>query len=479
MTKAERALQTSPPPPWLKSLTSQARPRTRLAGVRLNEETPEALAEADRWIRDDAPEAIEGEGGDLQTYRVAAKLFDLGLERESVLERMLDWNDTKAIPPWEIDDLETKVNSAMTNRQRPIGVDNPGAPPAGMEDVQLPTDAEMMAKAPAAVQLKAIAEPPEPPGRGSWEILDIDVAAKLARRGRDPLLEGVLYAGEISVVYGAYGSRKTMAMMDVFFHIAAGLPWHGGIPTEQGGAVWVAAEGGSGVYPRLDALIAHYNLGRWVPMGVLERPVNMLSGPKDTLELIKSLRQKQERWGQPIRIVAIDTISAVAPGSDEGIADMGIVINHVRAIRQAMGKDLHLMLVHHPGKDASRGMRGTYALPADVDTTILVKKDSKTAGTVHLLKQRNGEDDRELLRFEAKVIELERDDRGRRVTGQVIVPRVTIGEAEIEARLAAGPKGGTSRSTIYRQKKRQREQAASETASETGETSETGKSLTQ
>jgi hypothetical protein len=73
-----------------------------------------------------------------------------------------------------------------------------------------------------------------------------------------------------------------------------------------------------------------------------------------------------------------------------------------------------------------------------VDATLRVKKDTKTSGTVFVEKQRDGEDNFELLRFEAKTISLEPDTKGRSVTGQVIVPRVAVGITEIEKRMSAG-----------------------------------------
>jgi hypothetical protein len=129
--------KTAPAPQWLIDKAQALRDRSKHAGQRLNEETEEAVAEAERWLRDDAPEAVEGDRGDTTTFKVAAHLFDLGLEKDTAFELMQDWNDIKAIPPWDLDELEAKVDSAMRNRQKPIGVDNPGAPPAGFEGIEL------------------------------------------------------------------------------------------------------------------------------------------------------------------------------------------------------------------------------------------------------------------------------------------------------------------------------------------------------
>jgi hypothetical protein len=220
----------------------------------------------------------------------------------------------------------------------------------------------------------------------------------------------------------------------MFYAIAAGIDWHG-YKVEQGAVVCVAAEGGLGVYPRIDALLQHYKPGRKIPFGVIERPINMLTSERDTVELIKALKQKQEQFGQPIKALGIDTVAAVSPGSDEGSAAMGLVMANVRAIREAIGSHLHINLTHHEGKIAGRGPRGSTVLPAGVDTTIEIRKDTRTSGTVFLKKQRNGEDEKELLRFEAKTIQLEPDEKGNEVTGQVIVPRVTSAMDEVAERL--------------------------------------------
>lgn len=418
------------PPEWMIQRAEAPRDRSKLAGVRVTPETPEAVAEAKRWLSEDAPEAVEGQGGDLATFKIAAKMFDLGLEFDTAMELVWDWNIEKAHPQWEYEALETKLQSGMINRQRAIGVDNPGAPPAGFESVDLgPGEEASIEKAPAEVQLAAIVQPP----RSSWDILDFDEAADRARMGRDPIIEGVLYAGEISMAYGVYGTRKTMSVMDMVLHVTADRPWHGRAVT-KGAGLWLAAEGGLGVYPRIDALRAHYKPGK-IKFGVLERPLNFLSSEKDTLEVIKTIKRKEEIWGERLTLLVIDTLAAISAGSDEGIAATGLVMANVRKIRQAIGAHLHIMIIHHEGKTAGRGPRGTSALPSDIDTTIEVRKDSKTAGTLYLKKQRNGEDDLELLRFEAKTIALAPDDKGRAVTGQVIVPRVTSAMDEVAERL--------------------------------------------
>jgi len=75
---------------------------------------PENIARASAWLANAAPEAIEGAGGDDATYRVAAKLRDLGLSEASAVDLMLEhWNEDKASPPWQPDELAGKVENAF------------------------------------------------------------------------------------------------------------------------------------------------------------------------------------------------------------------------------------------------------------------------------------------------------------------------------------------------------------------------------
>lgn len=82
---------------------------------------PEAVAKATAYLVEDAPLAVEGSGGDNTTFQVCARLLDFGVTIETGLELLSDsWNE-RCEPPWEIDDLETKLRNAAKHRQDPIG----------------------------------------------------------------------------------------------------------------------------------------------------------------------------------------------------------------------------------------------------------------------------------------------------------------------------------------------------------------------
>jgi hypothetical protein len=112
-------------PQWLVDMVQERagqHKKAANAGKRLADECDESVADAERYIQERAPEAVEGQGGDNTAFQVAAKLFDFGVSKDTALHLLHEWNQTKAFPPFELHDLERHVDSASRNRQNPIGI---------------------------------------------------------------------------------------------------------------------------------------------------------------------------------------------------------------------------------------------------------------------------------------------------------------------------------------------------------------------
>ena len=83
---------------------------------------PESVEKAKDWLTNYAAEAIEGAGGDNQTFINACFCRDFGISEQMTLELMLEhWNYEKATPPWEPADLAVKVASAYKSGQNRPG----------------------------------------------------------------------------------------------------------------------------------------------------------------------------------------------------------------------------------------------------------------------------------------------------------------------------------------------------------------------
>lgn len=72
-----------------------------------------------------APVALQGQGGDLTTFGVAATAHDFGLHPELALEIMLELYNPKCEPPWEVEELRRKVFNAYKYSESPLGNNNP------------------------------------------------------------------------------------------------------------------------------------------------------------------------------------------------------------------------------------------------------------------------------------------------------------------------------------------------------------------
>jgi hypothetical protein len=68
------------------------------------------------FLINDAEPAIEGQGGDINTFKTAAYLADIGISQELGVELMLEYYNPRCSPEWERDDLEIKMASAYKSK---------------------------------------------------------------------------------------------------------------------------------------------------------------------------------------------------------------------------------------------------------------------------------------------------------------------------------------------------------------------------
>lgn len=189
------------------------------------------------------------------------------------------------------------------------------------------------------------------------------------------LVKGWLDRGSVSVVYGESNVGKTFFALDLALHVAARLPWHGVNVAGMGEKEWpgqvyyLALEGGSGFSNRIcamrnkrpDIFERVEAAGDFVPW-----PVSIdLHGATDGEAIVQAINNTSE----PTALIVIDTLARAMGDGDENTAkDMGQFIRNVDLIRAQTGA--HVMVIHHSGKDASKGARGSGSLRGAIDTEI-------------------------------------------------------------------------------------------------------------
>lgn len=213
----------------------------------------------------------------------------------------------------------------------------------------------------------------------------------------DWLVRGLLPRAELAVIYGESGSGKSFFALDLCCAITRGVAWRDR-KVLQGPVVYVCAEGAGGFKARLKAYARGHGAEFHQLPAVISDAPNLLEA-KDAAALTVAI----EKWGKP-SVIVIDTLSATTPGGNENSGeDMGLVLSHCRSLSRHTGA--LVVLIHHSGKDATKGARGWSGLRAAADAEIEISRngDYRTAA---ITKQKDGTDG-ERFAFKLKVIELD------------------------------------------------------------------------
>lgn len=200
------------------------------------------------------------------------------------------------------------------------------------------------------------------------------------------LIQDVLPKADLAIVYGDSGSGKSFVVTDMAMSIARGEAWRGK-KVQQGRVVYIVAEGGGGYSLRLRAYAQHHELElAGLPFGIINAAPNLLT-KDDVKDVIASIKA----YGGA-DLVIIDTLAQTTPGANENAAeDMGLAIKNARAIARAAGG--MALLVHHSGKDASKGARGWSGMRAAADAQLEVIRLENGVRVIQTTKQKDGKDD--------------------------------------------------------------------------------------
>jgi hypothetical protein len=218
-------------------------------------------------------------------------------------------------------------------------------------------------------------------------------------------IKGLLRRGETSVLYGPSNCGKSALVCYLGSRIVSGQTCFGG-RVKKGIVVHVGAEAPESILDRIQACDLQEDSAPYI---VAMAPVD-LSQPEEVLTFIQSLEQIQEANGQEIILIVFDTLARSIGQTDENCASaMTSVVN--AAERIARQSRSHVMLVHHTGKDADRGSRGSSALRGAVDTEIALSPLKSGTVAVSTEKQRTMPKSA-LVHFKTEIHVLGQDEDG-------------------------------------------------------------------
>lgn len=205
--------------------------------------------------------------------------------------------------------------------------------------------------------------------------------------GTQWLVKGLLPTQGVAAVYGASGSGKTFLVLDLAHVIANGESWFGHRVTKPTPVIYAPLEAAGGIRLRLAAWRNHRGAAR-APAGL-----RVLKGGEVNITEdynVNVLGQSIADEVGPGAVVILDTLHRAAPGIDENAArDMSEVVEGTHQLQRLIGG--LVILVHHTGKDASRGLRGHSSLKAAMDAVIEVSGENGGSHRFTLDKAKDGE----------------------------------------------------------------------------------------
>jgi hypothetical protein len=216
------------------------------------------------------------------------------------------------------------------------------------------------------------------PARARFHFIDDEAIERLPPP--EWLVEDLLPARSICVLYGPPESAKTFFTLGLALSVASGRRFFGR-PVHQGTTIYVAAEGSAGLPVRVEAWKHSHEFFGKAGVQFLTEPVHLLEAG-DVGTFLASI----DTLDKPPVLIVFDTLHWCMAGGDENSAkDMGIAMNALGQIRHSTGATI--LVIHHPRIDGERE-RGSGSLRGDSDAMLALKREGDRV-TVSCEKQKD------------------------------------------------------------------------------------------
>ncbi|WP_338687739.1 AAA family ATPase [Bradyrhizobium sp. 26S5] len=236
------------------------------------------------------------------------------------------------------------------------------------------------------------------------------------------LVKRLIPLNSVGALYGLPNVGKSFVVFDLASHARRGRDWFDR-KIAGGDVLYCYAEGAEGMSGRAKAW-ADNNDTSGGDVALMNNVPNLFKDPKAADKLIAEARKCEADSGQPVRLIIVDTLAAATTGADgSSDKDMGVVCERLRKVATAL--DCAVLVVHHSGKDVSKGMRGSSAILGAVDYTLLAE-EGKGGSTISVEKMRDASK-AQSIRFKLVEVVIGKDGDGEDVTSCIIRP-TTVGE---------------------------------------------------
>jgi|SRR5579883_750697 len=276
------------------------------------------------------------------------------------------------------------------------------------------------------------------------------------------VVQGLFGRGDLIALVGAPNAGKTALGIDLSLSIAAGEPWFG-MKVTPGPTVYFAPEAPGSVIMRARAAINRKYPNRRLPF-YIARGTPQIGGEHtsvaDAERMIATVHKVESHEGEASKLVQIDTLASCLGDGDENGPGMIRLVAASKYVATTLGTAV--MLIHHPSKGDTAGLRGHGSLAAACDAIISVAVDELSGiRTATLVKSRDSATGAQWHYRLDPVALMERDSFGDPRSTIVVVPELkSVARprpsgarqqtllTELERRYRAGETGGWDEATV-------------------------------
>jgi hypothetical protein len=209
------------------------------------------------------------------------------------------------------------------------------------------------------------------------------------------IIENVIGAGDLAMVYGAPGSGKTFVVIDLIFAACIGQTFAMRFNVDRPlNVAYAAGEGVSGLPMRFAAAASFYGVDKLPNLTFVDNTPQLFDFKISTsIQAFVAQWKKAQETGKKgkLDIFVIDTLHSATAGADENSSqDMGTVLASAKYAARELG--CAVILVHHTNKSGS-AERGSSSLRGAMDCMIEVKRISEhsTKSILECEKLKDGE----------------------------------------------------------------------------------------
>ena len=244
------------------------------------------------------------------------------------------------------------------------------------------------------------------------------------------LVDSIIPKKAFVALYAPPASWKSFIALDLAEAIATGRDWMGYKIPKKGAVLFISGEGYGGMGARVSACKIQNKSPDGANLYIIRAQLNLRSSPEDFTELLNAINDLIAEIGEPIELIILDTLMRMAGGefNESSSEDMGGFITQTGKLQEIF--ECALLVIHHTGKDISKGLRGHSSLLGGCDTVLEIQRqdsvinsaDTSVIGNAILKvsKQKDGADSIE-VGIEVVLVEIGTSTLGFEITTSLAI----------------------------------------------------------